>query len=371
MKKSFARMISVAILLTASLMMLIVQIAFAEEFGCMDVIAFLTERTGRIPTQLRPYVQPVSLESEEGALRVQLIDALFVDGAIAVAWTVENTGSEPLYIANASNIGEWQPISIWYEGSGGILAPGEVRNCGYAGYLSGWQMPEHETGTHLLSLSIAGLRLLGEPVYWDETAAPAESEQERIARNDIVDALFEEGKVVIDQYGELQPGHLPKVIYYDTYSDTPARAQMLFQSGKAAEHSQVTMETPIVMNRSKRSILPDMSAISDAFEGEITLERAELSDVKLIVEASFSFPDKASALAFYNARDRDAPFPTLVMESDGNKDFYGMVNAVFAQDEFSRMTEPEHQDNGAYVWHFVSKYWFIVPNKNGYQFVVE
>lgn len=343
----------------------------AEEFGCMDVISCLTERTGSVPTQLHPYVQPVPLTSEGGALRAQLIDALFVDGAIAVAWTIENTGNEPLYIVNASEIGKTQPITIWHDGSGGILSPGEMRQCGYTGYLRGWQMLGEEAGTHLLTLSIAGLRLLGEPVYWDETVPPAMTEAERIARNDIVDALFEEGKVVIDQYGELQTGHLPKVISIDTNADTPPLAQGLMISGKAAAHSLVTIETPIKMDMPERSIITDVSVSADGFEGEISLGRVALSDARLRVEAFLTFPDEASALAFYNHDDRYTSFPITVMETNGKKDFYGLASIAFVDAHDFIVIAPEYQENGTYVWRFASEYWFITPNENGYRLTVE
>lgn len=355
------------------MVLLIPTVGAAETFGAMDVVTSITERTGGVPTQLLPHVQPLNGASEGGALRVQLIDAIFVDRAIVAAWTIENTGDEPLYLVDASQIDESQPTAIQYKGTGGILAPGEMRHCGYAGYLSSWQMPLEEKGTHMFSLQIAGLRLLGEPVYWDETVAPAMSEAERIARNDLVDDLLNnEGKVVIDQYDQLLPGHMPKELWIDPSTDMPTLAQALVQSGKAEAHSLVSVQAPVTMDVTARSILPEVSTVrADTAAGDISLEKAELSDARLVIHATFSFPDEASALAFYDYNDYDTPFPLLVANAGGNKDFSGMVNATFTEDGNMRMTEPKRLDDGTYIWPLQAEYWFVVSDSNAYQIVIE
>lgn len=346
--------------------------AIAEDFGCMDVVAYATKHTGSVPEQLKAYVQPLDIMAVDGAIRVQLIDALFVDGAVAAAWTVENISDEPLYIDDKKSIGGMPPIAYWYNSSVGILQPGETRYCGFAGYLEDWMISNLEGDKQMLSVHVAGMRLLGEPVCWDEIADGALREADFLAKDREISRLFaEDGKIVIDHDGRLIAGQGGASFYYDDKAAMPPAAQMYIQSGKLAHHSLVCIETPLKMDVAARSIMPEEPIDVTMSSGVMRLTRIELSPARLNIEASFIFPDEATALAFYYPGDNRPHLPVEVVDPRGIQDFYGTGSMGFAEDSTQRMKEPKHQVDGTFVWLYRSEYWYLAPESDTYYLLLD
>jgi hypothetical protein len=346
-------------------MLLISLAVMAEGFDCMEVIAHATKHTGIIPEQLRSYVQPRDIVSVDGAIRVRLIDALFVDRAVAAAWTVENIGDEPLYIRDKKLIGGKTITEYTYYSSVGILQPGETRYCGFAGYLANWIASDLKGTTQPLTITIAGMKLLGESVDWDEIAGVELRETDSSTRDREVDRLFdEENKIVFDHDGSLLIGVWDEKYYYDSKSLVPSAAQIDIQSGKVELHSLVHMKTQLKNDVTAYSVMPVEEATAIVSGGVMHMTRAELSPAQLIVEATFTFPDEATALAFYDG-DRMTDLPVAVVDSHGKRNFSGKRSEGFV-DDMSRMTEPKRQTDGTYIWLYRVEHWYFVPESDPY-----
>ncbi len=228
--------------------------AIADSFKCMDVFIFAMEPTESELKQLFDNVQSLDIIEEERSLRVQLIDVIVLDGAFAAAWIIENTGEELLYIVDKMKV-EGIPASGYeYSSSTGILAPGGVQYKGLAGYLSDGQIKDSDVEKHL-SLRVAGLRLLGTPSNWEDIADDAFKQMDVITRDREINRLFfEEGKLIIDNNGNIMAGQGNSIYHFDETSDLPSAAQMYIQSGKLAAHSLVRIDASVEIDIAADSI---------------------------------------------------------------------------------------------------------------------
>lgn len=132
-----------------------------EQFNSKTVAFHVTGHTRSQPVQLWDYLQPVDVTLMDGLLKMHIIDVLFVDGALIAAWTIQNMGNVSLYLVDEIRIGEYTLHGYYYHGFGGILEPGETRNCDIAGYVDESEYRMFQGDEHMLSISVAGLRLMG------------------------------------------------------------------------------------------------------------------------------------------------------------------------------------------------------------------
>lgn len=223
--------------------------AQANDFGSMEIIGLSMKHNGNNPDQFAPYVQDVDTIETDGNIRVHFIDAVFVDWYVAAAWTVENIGNDQLYVTDTKSVGGMLPDGFWYESTTGILQPGDIRYCGYAGNLENWKIQSLFDAEQHFIVNVVGLSLLGEPRNWNDIANATLTEADVFTRDAEINRLFdEEGIVVIGENGNLYAGQGEASFYYDSNSSMPSAAQMYLQSGKVEENSHVCLDVALEMD---------------------------------------------------------------------------------------------------------------------------
>lgn len=361
--------------LLALLMLSIAPFALAQEeapFNSMAVAAYATKHNDGTPQQLRDYVQPIDITWTDGAIKVHLIDAIFVDSILAIAWTVENTGDTPLYMMDDLRIAETHAGGYTYHGFGSILEPGETRNCGRAGQINEEEYRMLTGDTQTISLAVAGLRLLGEPIDWSEVGDGALYENDRAAYEREVDRLFaEEGKIVIEGGGYMAQGN-DSSYSIEPDAEVPYDMYPYINNGRLSLDSRVSGEAQLRNDHAVRSILPDTLGEMPYGEGTMRLTRADLSPGLLVVEAIFTFPDEQTAVDFHDPDNwREEP-PLAVVDARGVQAFYGFGTTAYMQsDESTLQTAPQQQEDGTYSWTYRSEHAYLAPPSDAYYVLLD
>lgn len=344
-------------------MLLLPAAAVAEDYGSMALVTYRMDRAGIVPDYLDEYMQPLGIISEDGGLRVELLDALFIDQAVAVAWTVKNTGDEPLYINDECSVCGTDMMPFYRGFQYYLLEPGEKRNYGFAGYLRDEDLAaDIETETRII-LHVSGSRVLGEAVNRDDVIAsmPQQENFDYMAYDREVSRLFaEEGKLVFGSGGYLEPGVPDPAFQFDTESAVPYAAQRYIHTGALALEGVVSIENPLRRDVAMRSIMANEPIDVTIGGGVVRLTQAMLSPLGLIVEASFTFPDEKSALAFYNARNNSSPLPVAMIDSSGVRIYSNPGTSGFfgANGRISFDAQPIKQADGTYVWQYRWERWY-------------
>lgn len=357
-------------------LMLLPIAAMAEDYGSMTLITYRVNRDGVAPEYLNEYVQPLGIISEDGGLRVELLDALFLDKAIAVAWTVENTSDEPLYIIDDCSVGgaNMMPYARGFQFD--ELKPGEKRKCGFAGYLRDDDLKMDTDKEAPLILHVSGSRVLGEAVDRDEVIAgmPQQEEFDYLAFDREVSRLFaEESKLVLGLGGYIEPGAPDPSFLFDESSAVPYAAQRYIHNGMLALESLASIELPLRHDAAIRSILPDEPVEAVVGGGVMRLTKAMLSPVGLIVEASFTFPDEETALVFYNGKLGDGPWPVTILDAAGarTRNTPGFSGFPGEDGRISMEQNPTKQEDGTYVWPYIFEHWYLVSEADVFYLLLD
>lgn len=324
--------------------------AAAQGNGVAEMMAGSVGFEGMALPEVADWLQPQDAAFEGGALRLEMHEALLVDGLLSAAWTLENTGVQTLCVFSDVTVDGEGLSGYSFHDWAAILEPGETMACGVALYMEDWQWAQ--TGeTAVLDINTAGLLPLGTLVteaeaiprdIWRESREPLEREAERLFQ--------EEGKLVTEERS--QRGLLLGLseTAYTRESELPAYAQMFLRAGKAARHSLVHGQVRLRADRAEKDAMPEGAVRAPVRGGMMQLARAVVSPLGLAVEAAFVFPDEASAYAFHDPNNGNEPAPMTLEARDGAPRFAALGSFGYARGEGGQLQEPERLPDGQFVW---------------------
>lgn len=357
-------------ILTILLVLPCAGLAEREEHNTMAVLRAATQHLDGEPEQLWPCIQPIGTTWQVGALEVRLIDALLVDGALAIAWTVENHADETLYIMDSVALEGVRPGGFIFHGFGTVLGPGETLACGIAGNFDGAEYAAMPAGGKTLELAVAGLRLGGELMDWTEVGDGTLYMNDRDAYDREVDRLFaEEGRLVVEGGGYLASG--AQGLTYTQDMAEPREMHGFAENGRLRLDAAVYARAALREDSAARSLLSPEQVLVPINGGTLRMVRADLSPASLVIEAVFEYEDRELAETVQRVSERTGSSPVLVLDARGERSFSCMGSMGLRGDESGGwQTEPMLREDGIWEWKLSAEYWYIAPVSGEYTMLV-